>query len=94
MKMKNLNKEISANVMVHRGSCSMGGMFITEHFTTGTIIKINAKSIRLHLTHAKTTRNRELITNRDMDKEATFQYWKTVDGRELYKNNEYGILEF
>jgi hypothetical protein len=96
--MKNLSKEVGARVTVHDGTCSMGGMFITETFITGAIAKINAKSIRLNLEHLKMTRSgkstKEVVADRDMKKTATFPYWKTVDGREFYKNKEYGVLEF
>lgn len=90
-------------VMIHKGTNSMGTMFIYESFITGEIIKENAKSIRVHMTHCKRTTNGKTTSERDMNEIATFAFWKTVENRQcgknagkcvsFYKNREYGIIE-
>jgi hypothetical protein len=98
MKMENLKKEIGATIKAYTGSCDMGGMFITETVYSGAIIKINKKSIRAQLNALLTTcagkTTKEIIVNRPINRTATFSFWKTVNNKELYKNSEYGILEF
>lgn len=90
-------------VQVHDGSCSMGGMFIYEKFITGTVVKVNKKSIRVHMTHVKCTTNGKVTREYDVDATATFTFWKTIENKQLgknagktvdiYKNNGYGIIE-
>jgi hypothetical protein len=80
----------------------MGGMFIYEKFITGTVVKVNEKSIRVHMTHAKCTTNGKVTREYDMDEKATFTFWKTINKQsgknagktvDIYKNSEYGIIE-
>lgn len=93
----------NTNVKIHNGTCSMGTMFISEKFIDGNIVKENAKSIRVHMTHCKCTTNGKVTREYDMNETATFAFWKTVENRQfgknagkktnLYKNNMYGIIE-
>lgn len=90
-------------VQIHKGNNSMGGVFIYEEFIEGKVVKVNKKSIRVHMTHAKCTTNGKVTREYDMDEEATFTFWKTIENRQigenagktvdLYKNNKYGIIE-
>ena len=98
MKMK-----VNEMVQIHNGNNSMGGIFTYEEFITGTIVKVNKKSIRVHMTHAKFTTNGQVTKEQDMDETATFTFWKTIENRQfgknvgktvsIYKNKEYGIIE-
>jgi len=36
--------KVNEMVQIHEGYASVGGMFINEKFTTGTVVKVNAKS--------------------------------------------------
>lgn len=92
--------KINETVQIYRGQ--LGGIFIYEEFIEGTIVKINAKSIRVHMTHVKCTTNGELTQEYDMSETATFTFWKTVDRQfgenagktvSIYKNPLYGIIE-
>ena len=89
--------KVNEMVQVHNGSCSMGGMFIYERFIEGSIIKVNKKSIRVHMTHAKCTTNGKITREYDMNEEATFTFWKKVNKQsgtvDVYKNSKYGIIE-
>ena len=94
---------INKTVQIHRGNNSMGGIFIYEESITGTVVKVNKKSIRVHMTHAKCTTNGKITREYDMNEEATFTLWKTIENRQsgknagktvsIYKNKEYGIIE-
>lgn len=91
------------HVEIHHGSCSAGTMFIRERFITGTVVKVNAKSIRVQMNHAKHTVNGEVTREYDMNEVATFAFWKTVENRQFgkntgkkvsfYKNSTYGVIE-
>ena len=95
--------KINEMVQIHNGSNSMGTMFIYEKFITGEVVKINEKSIRVHMTHIKRTTNGEVTSENEMNTTATFAFWKTIKNRQfgknagktvsLYKNKEYGIIE-
>ena len=89
-------------VQIHSGNNSMGGMFIYEKFITGTVVKVNKKSIRVHMTHVKYTTNGKVTREYDIDETATFAFWKTVDRQfgenagktvDIYKNSKYGTIE-
>lgn len=90
------------NVVIYDGKSSMGTMFIYEKIINGEIVKENAKSIRVHLTHCKYTTNGKLTRECDMNETATFAFWKVINkecgknkGKDvaLYKNKDYGIIE-
>lgn len=87
---------INKMVQIHKGSNSMGGIYIYEEVITGTIIRVNKKSIRIHMTHAKYIVNGEITREYNMDEEATFKFWKTVEttGKtvSIFKNDKYGIV--
>lgn len=93
----------NANVEIHNGTNSAGTMFISESFITGKVVKENAKSIRVNMTHCKCTLNGKVTREYDMNQTATFAFWKTVENRQFgknagkkvsfYKNNLYGIIE-
>jgi hypothetical protein len=89
--------KVNEMVQIHEGRASVGGMFINEKFTTGTVVKVNKKSIRVHMTHVKCTTNGKLTREYDIDETATFAFWKTIENAgktvDLYKNNKYGIIE-
>jgi len=94
--------KVNEMVQIHKGNNSMGGMFIYETFITGTIVRVNEKSIRVHMTHAKCTTNGKVTHEYDMNEKATFTFWKTIDkdygknaGKtvDIYKNSKYGLIE-
>ena len=95
--------KVNEMVQIHSGDNSMGGMFIYEKFITGTVVKVNKKSIRVHMAHAKCTTNGKITREYDMNEEATFTFWKTIENKQfgrnadktvdLYKNKLYGIIE-
>ena len=95
--------KVNEMVQIHKGYSSMGGIFIYEKFITGKIVKVNKKSIRVHMTHVKFAINGKITREYDIDEEATFTFWKRVENREsgknagktvdIYKNSKYGIIE-
>ena len=94
--------KVNETVQIHSGDNPMGGMFIYEKFITGKIVRVNKKSIRVHMAHVKYTTNGKITREHDMDEEATFTFWKTVNKQfgknagktvSLYKNTKYGIIE-
>ena len=94
--------KVNKVVQIHKGSNSAGGVFIYEESITGTVVKVNKKSIRVHMTHAKCTTNGRVTREYDINETATFDFWKTIDRQfgenagktvNIYKNKEYGIIE-
>lgn len=95
--------KVNEMVQIHKGNNSMGGVFIYERFITGTVVKINEKSIRVHMTYAKCTTNGKVTREYNMNEKATFAFWKTIENRQFgknagkkvsfYKNNNFGIIE-
>ena len=87
---------INEMVQIHKGDL-IGGTAIYEKFTTGTIVGINKKSIRVHITHIKYTTNGKVTWEYDVDEKARFDFWKTIEDAgktvNLYKNSKYGIIE-
>jgi len=98
-----MTNRINKMVQIHNGYNSMGGMFIYEKFITGTIVKVNEKSIRVHMTQAKYNTNGKLTSEHNIDETATFTFWKTIKNKQfgknagktvsIYKNSKYGIIE-
>jgi len=88
---------VNKTAQIHKGSNSMGGMFIYEEVITGKIVKVNKKSIRVHMTHVKRTTNGKVTREYNIDETATFTFWKTIERQsgtvDLYKNSKYGIIE-
>jgi len=94
---------VNEMVQIHKGNNSMGGIFIYEEFIEGKVVKVNAKSIRVHMTNVKCTTNGRVIQEQDMDETATFTFWKTIENRQsgknagktvsIYKNKKYGLIE-
>ena len=92
----------NAMVQIHKGS-TIDGILIHEEFITGTVVRVNKKSIRVHMTHIKYATNGKVTREYDIDETATFDFWKTIENRQygknagktvsLYKNNKYGIIE-
>ena len=95
--------KVNEMVQIHNGNNSMGGMFIYEKFITGTVVRVNKKSIRVRMTHVKCTTNGKLTREYDIDETATFDFWKTIENKQfgknagktvsIYKNTKYGIIE-
>jgi len=89
--------KVNEMVQIHKGTNSMGGMFIYEDFIEGKVVKVNKKSIRVHMTHAKCITNGKITREYDIDETATFEFWKTVEtaGKtvSIFKNNKYGIIK-
>ena len=94
--------KVNKVVQIHKGSNSAGGVFIYEESITGTVVKVNKKSIRVHMTHAKCTTNGRVTREYDINETATFDFWKTIDRQfgenagktvDIYKNSKYGIIE-
>jgi hypothetical protein len=95
--------KVNEMVRIHSGAMGMDGIFIYEKFIIGTIVKVNKKSIRVHMTRAKCMTNGKVTNEYDMNEKATFTFWKTIENRQLgenagktvdiYKNSIYGIIE-
>ena len=78
-------------------------IFVHERFITGKIVRVNKKSIRVHMTHAKCTTNGKVTREYEMNQTARFDFWKTIENRQIgenagktidiYKNSVYGIIE-
>jgi uncharacterized protein (DUF39 family) len=84
---------VNEMVQIRKGSNSAGGVFIYEEFIDGKVVKVNAKSIRVHMTHVKCTTNGELTREYDINEEATFTFWKNSGTVDIYKNPKYGIIK-
>jgi hypothetical protein len=88
---------INKMVQIHSGYNSPGGIFIYEQIITGTIVKVNAKSIRVYMTSVKCLTNGEITREYNINQEATFTFWKKIDKQSgtvsVYKNPKYGIIE-
>ena len=80
-------------VQIHSGNNSVGGMFIYEKFIDGKVVKVNAKSIRVHMTHVKCTTNGKVTREYNINEEATFTFWKKSGTVDIYKNPKYGIIK-
>ncbi len=85
--------KVNEVVQIRKGSNSAGGVFIYEEITTGRIVKVNKKSIRVHLTHVKCTTNGKVTREYDIDETATFTFWKKSGTVDIYKNPKYGIIK-
>ena len=94
--------KVGQMVQIHQGGNSMVGIFINEKFITGKIVKVNQKSIRVHMTNIKHVTNGKVTKEQDMDETATFTFWKTVDRQfgknagktvSIYRNKKYGLIE-
>lgn len=84
--------EVNQAVQIHDGSNSAGAMFINEKLITGEIVKINEKSIRVHMSHMTRTTNGMVVSSFTMNRTATFTFWKTVGQVSYYKNTSYGLI--
>ena len=88
---------INERVQIHKGNNSAGGIYIYEELIIGTVIKVNKKSIRVHMTHVKCTTNGKLTREYDINEKATFTFWKTVETEgktvSIFKNSKYGIIK-
>jgi hypothetical protein len=94
---------VNEMVQIHDGNKSVGGVFIYEKFITGRVVKVNKKSIRVHMTHYKYATNGKIVHEYDIDETATFDFWKTIENKQfgknagktvdIYKNSLYGIIE-
>jgi hypothetical protein len=86
---------VNEMVQIHDGYSR--DIFVHERFITGIIVRINKKSIRVHMTHAKCTENGKITCEYEMNQTATFTFWKTIENAgktvDLYKNKVYGIIE-
>lgn len=101
--MKKNEMKVNEMVQIHAGAMGLSGIFIYEKFIIGTIVKVNKKSIRVHMTHVKCATNGEITDEYDMNEEATFTFWKTIENKQfgknsgktvdIYKNKNYGIIE-
>jgi hypothetical protein len=89
--------KVGEMVQIHKGYNSIGGMYIHEEIISGKVVKVNKKSIRVHMTHVKCTTNGKLTREYDIDETATFTFWKTIERQsgtvDTYKNPKYGIIE-
>ncbi len=81
-------------IKAYRGDCI--GIIIQATTWTGTIIKVNKKSIRVHLDGIEAKYGKRVTYKGSMDQEVRYTFWKTTsDGREIYKSESriYGIIE-
>lgn len=93
---------VNKMVKIRKGN-TMDGILIHEEIIEGKVIKVNKKSIRVHMTHIKYTTNGKVTCEYDMNETATFTFWKTIENRQfgenagktvdIYKNSKYGIIE-
>ncbi len=85
---------VNEMAQIHKGS-TIDGILIHEVFITGTVVRVNKKSIRVHMTHIKYVTNGKLTREYDIDETATFNFWKTINNGtvEVYKNPKYGIIK-
>jgi hypothetical protein len=88
---------VNERVQIHKGTNSAGGIFIHEEFIEGTVVKVNTKSIRVHMVHVTCTTNGKITREYDVDETATFKFWKTVETEgktvDIYKNSKYGVIK-
>ena len=89
-------------IQIHKGSNSMGGIYIYEEIIEGKVVKVNKKSIRVRMSQAKCLTNGKVTREYNINEEATFDFWKTIDRQfgkntgktvSIYKNKKYGIIE-
>jgi len=89
--------KVNEMIQIHKGNNSAGGMYIYEEFIEGKVVKINKKSIRVYMTRAKCTTNGKITREYNVDEEATFDFWKTVETADktvdIFKNSKYGIIK-
>ena len=89
--------KVGKMIQVHKGYNSVGGMYIYEEIISGTVVKVNKKSIRVHMTYVKCTTNGKLTREYSIDETATFNFWKTIENAgktvSIFKNNKYGIIK-
>lgn len=95
--------KVNEMVQIHSGAMGLSGIFTYEKFIIGTIVKVNKKSIRVHMTSAKCMTNGKVTNEYDMNETATFTFWKTIENRQfgknagksvdIYKHSLYGIIE-
>jgi hypothetical protein len=92
---------VNEMVQIHKGN-NLGGVFIHEEIITGTIVKVNKKSIRVCMGQAKCLTNGKVTREYNVNEEATFSFWKTIVRQfgenagktvDIYKNSKYGIIE-
>jgi hypothetical protein len=85
---------VNEMVQIHKGS-TIDGILIHEEFITGTVVRVNKKSIRVHMTHIKYATNGKVTREYDIDETATFDFWKTINNGtvDVYKNPKYGIIK-
>ena len=92
---------VNEMVQIHEGYSR--DVFAHERFITGKIVRVNKKSIRVHMTHAKCATNGKVTREYEMNQTARFDFWKTIENRQIgenagktidiYKNSVYGIIE-
>jgi hypothetical protein len=89
--------KVNEMVQIHKGNNSMGGIFIYEEFITGTVVKVNKKSVRVHMSQAKCLTNGKVTREYNINEEATFTFWKPINKQsgtvDVYKNPKYGIIK-
>lgn len=85
--------KINDKVQVYRSQCI--GIMINSTTISGTIVKINAKSIVVEYDHILVKHGNKIIRDAEYTGKKNFKYWKTCsDGRVVYKNGLDGIITF
>ena len=83
-----MNATLNLTVSAHHGSASVGGMFITETFLVGKIVKVNAKSIRVQFSEEVKTCNGKETSRKAVDFTESFRFWKELStGESAYTAN-------
>lgn len=91
--MKNLvNIEVGNEVKATQSRCI--GIKIDSLTYTGTIKKVNKKSIIVSINHVVHTFGKDVQYDGTYCLEVKFNLWKVVDGRTIYKANRDMFLEF
>jgi len=88
-----MKANIGMKVQGYRSRCI--GVLIQANRWNGEIIKINKKSIRVHLTENINTFGSRETSRWSISQDVTYTYWKTTsDGKEIYRSDArlYGII--
>jgi hypothetical protein len=93
--MEDTNMKASTGMKVQGYKSSCIGILIQASCWNGEIIKVNKKSIRVHLTENINTCGGKETSRWNISRDVTYTFWKTTeDGREIYRSEGkvYGII--
>jgi hypothetical protein len=71
------------------------GTIIEANIYYGEIIKINKKSIKVHVVENVNTYGKKEVSRFNRNEEVTYKFWKTTsDGKNIYKSDLCGTITF